>query len=101
MTEKLLPGKLNLHIYNQFFCFVFSPESAGVICGAVFLVIMFLFIPVPFYKHLADNDNKAFPHHEVKHSFFFNTKLGPVLGNKFFPVSLKPPQLAVKTQFKM
>ena len=45
---------------------IFSPESAGVICGAVFLVIMFLFIPVPFYKHLADNDNKAFPHHEVK-----------------------------------
>lgn len=40
------------------------PESAGVICGAVFLVIMFVFIPVPFYKHLADTDNKAFPHHE-------------------------------------
>ncbi|XP_053404402.1 UDP-N-acetylglucosamine--dolichyl-phosphate N-acetylglucosaminephosphotransferase-like [Mercenaria mercenaria] len=40
------------------------PEAAGVICGAVFLVIMFLFIPVPFYKHLADPANKKFPHHE-------------------------------------
>lgn len=40
------------------------PESAGVICGAVFLVIMFLFIPVPFYKHLADPSNTKFPHHE-------------------------------------
>ncbi|XP_060585630.1 UDP-N-acetylglucosamine--dolichyl-phosphate N-acetylglucosaminephosphotransferase-like [Ruditapes philippinarum] len=40
------------------------PEAAGVICGAVFLVIMFLFIPVPFYRHLADPANKNFPHHE-------------------------------------
>ncbi|XP_052784265.1 UDP-N-acetylglucosamine--dolichyl-phosphate N-acetylglucosaminephosphotransferase-like isoform X1 [Mya arenaria] len=40
------------------------PEAMGVICGAVFLVIMFLFIPVPFYKHLADPTNAKFPHHE-------------------------------------
>ncbi|KAH3812754.1 UDP-N-acetylglucosamine--dolichyl-phosphate N-acetylglucosaminephosphotransferase-like [Dreissena polymorpha] len=40
------------------------PEAMGVICGAVFLVIMFLFIPVPFYRHLADPNNKQFPHHE-------------------------------------
>ncbi|KAL4219725.1 UDP-N-acetylglucosamine--dolichyl-phosphate N-acetylglucosaminephosphotransferase [Mactra antiquata] len=42
----------------------FRPEAAGVICGAVFLVIMFLFIPVPFYKHLYDGKNSSFPHHE-------------------------------------
>uniref|UniRef100_K1PAL5 UDP-N-acetylglucosamine--dolichyl-phosphate N-acetylglucosaminephosphotransferase n=1 Tax=Magallana gigas TaxID=29159 RepID=K1PAL5_MAGGI len=41
------------------------PESQGMICGAIFLVIMFLFIPVPFYKHiLTDNSEKSFPHHE-------------------------------------
>lgn len=41
------------------------PESQGMICGAIFLVIMFLFIPVPFYKHiLTDNSEKPFPHHE-------------------------------------
>nr|KAG5706755.1 hypothetical protein BaRGS_007258 [Batillaria attramentaria] len=40
------------------------PESMGVICGAVFLIIMFLFIPVPFYKHLAENQTGKFPHHE-------------------------------------
>ncbi|KAJ8315940.1 hypothetical protein KUTeg_005954 [Tegillarca granosa] len=40
------------------------PESLGVICGAVFLIIMFLFIPVPFYKHLSDNESTRFPHHE-------------------------------------
>ncbi|KAK3107213.1 hypothetical protein FSP39_009619 [Pinctada imbricata] len=39
------------------------PEAQGVICGAVFLVIMFLFLPVPFYRHLADG-NARFPHHE-------------------------------------
>ncbi|KAL5020418.1 hypothetical protein ScPMuIL_003310 [Solemya velum] len=38
------------------------PESQGVVCGAVFLIIMFLFIPVPFYKHLTD-DSRIFPHH--------------------------------------
>lgn len=48
-----------------------SPESQGMICGAIFLVIMFLFIPVPFYKHiLTDNSEKSFPHHEVCRSFF-------------------------------
>lgn len=40
------------------------PESMGVICGAVYLIIMFLFIPVPFYKHLADNKAGNFPYHE-------------------------------------
>ncbi|XP_076457758.1 UDP-N-acetylglucosamine--dolichyl-phosphate N-acetylglucosaminephosphotransferase-like [Babylonia areolata] len=40
------------------------PESLGVICGAVFLIIMFLFIPVPFYSHLTDINTKTFPHHE-------------------------------------
>ncbi|CAH1796753.1 unnamed protein product [Owenia fusiformis] len=37
------------------------PESAGVICGTVFLIVLFLFIPVPFYDQLT---SKLFPHHE-------------------------------------
>ena len=53
------------YVIIKVYSFIFRPESAGVICGAVFLVIMFLFISVPFYKHLADTNNKAFPHHEV------------------------------------
>ena len=32
--------------------------------GAVFLMIMFMFIPVAFYKNLGLNDGK-FPFHEV------------------------------------
>ncbi|XP_071175281.1 UDP-N-acetylglucosamine--dolichyl-phosphate N-acetylglucosaminephosphotransferase-like [Mytilus edulis] len=41
------------------------PEALGVICGAIFLIIMFLFIPVPFYKHLYYTENyKSFPHNE-------------------------------------
>lgn len=41
------------------------PEALGVICGAIFLIIMFLFIPVPFYRHLYYIENyKSFPHHE-------------------------------------
>lgn len=41
------------------------PEAQGVICGAVFLIVMFLFIPVPFYKFLSEElPTKQFPHHE-------------------------------------
>ncbi|XP_060076988.1 UDP-N-acetylglucosamine--dolichyl-phosphate N-acetylglucosaminephosphotransferase-like [Ylistrum balloti] len=40
------------------------PEAQGVVCGAVFLIIMFLFIPFPFYKHLAVNHSTKFPHNE-------------------------------------
>ena len=47
-------------------CDYFRPESMGVICGAVYLIIMFLFIPVPFYKHLAENKTGKFPYHEVR-----------------------------------
>ncbi|XP_064615364.1 UDP-N-acetylglucosamine--dolichyl-phosphate N-acetylglucosaminephosphotransferase-like isoform X2 [Liolophura sinensis] len=35
----------------------------GVVCGTVFLIVMFLFIPVPFYQALSDKDGQ-FPHHE-------------------------------------
>ncbi|XP_059140522.1 UDP-N-acetylglucosamine--dolichyl-phosphate N-acetylglucosaminephosphotransferase-like isoform X2 [Physella acuta] len=43
------------------------PEALGVVCGAVFLCTMFLFMPIPFYKQLADNTPGKFPHHEYIH----------------------------------
>ena len=30
------------------------PEALGVVSGAVFLIAMFLFIPIPFYQNLKD-----------------------------------------------
>ncbi|KAF6773411.1 hypothetical protein AHF37_11731 [Paragonimus kellicotti] len=32
------------------------PEAQGVLAGAVFITIMFLFIPVPFWRYLFDTD---------------------------------------------
>lgn len=43
------------------------PEALGVVCGAVFLCTMFLFMPIPFYKQLAENTPGKFPHHEYIH----------------------------------
>uniref|UniRef100_A0A8C8RU93 UDP-N-acetylglucosamine--dolichyl-phosphate N-acetylglucosaminephosphotransferase n=1 Tax=Pelusios castaneus TaxID=367368 RepID=A0A8C8RU93_9SAUR len=40
------------------------PESQGVISGAVFLIILFCFIPVPFLSCFVEEQCKAFPHHE-------------------------------------
>ncbi|XP_062053165.1 UDP-N-acetylglucosamine--dolichyl-phosphate N-acetylglucosaminephosphotransferase isoform X2 [Lepus europaeus] len=40
------------------------PESQGVISGAVFLIILFCFIPFPFLNCFVEGQCKAFPHHE-------------------------------------
>lgn len=40
------------------------PESQGVISGAVFLIILFCFIPFPFLNCFVEEQCKAFPHHE-------------------------------------
>lgn len=42
------------------------PESLGVICGTVFLICMFLFIPVPFVTRWIelDDGDSTFPHNE-------------------------------------
>lgn len=40
------------------------PESQGVLCSVVFLIIMFLFTPVPFLKHFHLRDSYDFPFHE-------------------------------------
>ncbi|PNI65905.1 DPAGT1 isoform 10 [Pan troglodytes] len=41
------------------------PESQGVISGAVFLIILFCFIPFPFLNCFVKEQCKAFPHHEL------------------------------------
>jgi len=48
-------------------CSFYRPESLGVICGTVFLICMFLFIPVPFVTRWfgAENVDAKFPHNEV------------------------------------
>ncbi|XP_077985577.1 UDP-N-acetylglucosamine--dolichyl-phosphate N-acetylglucosaminephosphotransferase-like [Glandiceps talaboti] len=40
------------------------PEALGVICGAIYLIIMFLFIPVPFMEIFLQEKWAEFPHHE-------------------------------------
>lgn len=40
------------------------PESQGVISGAVFLIILFCFIPVPFLSCFVEEQCKLFPHDE-------------------------------------
>ncbi|XP_067947715.1 UDP-N-acetylglucosamine--dolichyl-phosphate N-acetylglucosaminephosphotransferase-like [Watersipora subatra] len=39
------------------------PEAQGVLSGAVYLIVVFLFIPVPFLRHFTTSDVQ-FPHHE-------------------------------------
>ncbi|XP_054581281.1 UDP-N-acetylglucosamine--dolichyl-phosphate N-acetylglucosaminephosphotransferase isoform X1 [Eptesicus fuscus] len=41
------------------------PESQGVISGAVFLILLFCFIPFPFLNCFVEEQCKAFPHHEL------------------------------------
>nr|CAG4636243.1 EOG090X07N9 [Eubosmina coregoni]SVE69850.1 EOG090X07N9 [Eubosmina coregoni] len=40
------------------------PEAAGVISSCIFLIVLFLFIPFPFGKHLIHKDAETFPHEE-------------------------------------
>lgn len=43
------------------------PESMGVVCGTVFLICMFLFIPIPFvtkWMQQQDIESSVFPHNE-------------------------------------
>ncbi|KAK2170087.1 hypothetical protein LSH36_4g02025 [Paralvinella palmiformis] len=40
------------------------PEAQGVVCGAVYLIMMFLFVPVCFYQDLALRNMAQFPFHK-------------------------------------
>lgn len=48
------------HLFEN--CNSFRPEAVGVVSGCVFLVTLFLFIPIPFGESLL---NGNFPHSEV------------------------------------
>ncbi|XP_029429957.1 UDP-N-acetylglucosamine--dolichyl-phosphate N-acetylglucosaminephosphotransferase isoform X1 [Rhinatrema bivittatum] len=58
IAAKLFGIDLNKTIKQQI------PESQGVISGAVFLIILFCFIPVPFLSCFVGEQCKVFPHHE-------------------------------------
>ncbi|XP_046854377.1 UDP-N-acetylglucosamine--dolichyl-phosphate N-acetylglucosaminephosphotransferase-like [Xenia sp. Carnegie-2017] len=40
------------------------PEAVGVLCGAVYLICLFIFIPFPFWSKWWENGSLVFPHHE-------------------------------------
>jgi UDP-N-acetylglucosamine--dolichyl-phosphate N-acetylglucosaminephosphotransferase len=45
---------------------IFSPEAFGVVTGCLFLITMFLFIPIPFGQILFEGKKDVnFPHNEV------------------------------------
>lgn len=50
--------------YITFIINVFRPEAIGVVSGCVFLITVFLFIPIPFSKNILNIE--SFPHHEVR-----------------------------------
>lgn len=55
-------------------CLFYSPEAVGVLCGAVYLICLFIFIPFPFWSKWWENGSLVFPHHEVlyfEHYFQF------------------------------
>lgn len=68
VTWQIIPKFRDMFINNGFYGLDMSkrekvkiPESTGVIGGAIFLCVMFLFIPVPFHRHFGENEG-PFPH---------------------------------------
>lgn len=53
-----------IYSYKKLFISQFSPEAVGVLTGCVFLVTLFLFIPIPFSRYLID-DSREFPHNDL------------------------------------
>ncbi|ELT97140.1 hypothetical protein CAPTEDRAFT_171012 [Capitella teleta] len=71
LTMKLIPGLKHMFIKANLYGIDMSktsrekvPEAQGVICGAIYLIVMFVFIPIPFLDHLATRDTLQFPFHE-------------------------------------
>ena len=46
------------------FQLIYRPEAQGVVCGTVYLISLFLFIPIAFSEYLSA-DYASFPHHRV------------------------------------
>lgn len=71
ITMRLIPGLKDMFIKANLFGIDMSkvskikvPEAQGVICGAVYLIVMFIFIPIPFYEYLTAREVLKFPFHE-------------------------------------
>ena len=56
------------------FSLYFSPEGLGVVTGAVYLISMFLFIPIPFLTIWIEKGDYDFPHHEVSLNPFLSVQ---------------------------
>lgn len=54
-------------------CFFCRPEALGVVTGCVFLITLFIFIPVPFSQSILKNAD--FPHDEVCLMGTYNTEV--------------------------
>jgi UDP-N-acetylglucosamine--dolichyl-phosphate N-acetylglucosaminephosphotransferase len=40
-------------------------EGLGIICGLVYIITLFMFIPIPFLSYLKEDEIGSFPHHNV------------------------------------
>ena len=61
----IVHAHIHVHAYTHKHTLFPSPEGLGVICGAVYLISMFLFIPIPFLPSLIPETETPFEHHEV------------------------------------
>ena len=57
-------GVSSEHACESYVEFSSSPEALGVISGAVYMITVFLFIPVPFLPAIIGPEG-PFEHHEV------------------------------------
>lgn len=71
LTFRLIPGLSSMFIKGHLYGIDMSkshrekiPESQGVVSATVFLIIMFIFIPIPFAEYLAVRGTMGFPFHE-------------------------------------
>lgn len=52
------------YVYMTWWVYFCRPEAIGVVTGCIFLITMFLFIPIPFTNHILKIEN--FPHDKVR-----------------------------------
>ncbi|KAK0178204.1 hypothetical protein PV328_002177 [Microctonus aethiopoides] len=69
LTIRLIPGLKNMFIKANLFGSDMNkrnsdkiPEALGVVSGCIFLITLFIFIPIPFTNYIFENSN--FPHNE-------------------------------------
>lgn len=74
-SKEKMSVKYNKEIILQIFLYflhrwlVFRPEPMGVIIATVYLMVLFLFIPAPFYGWMNYGEDPAFPYSKVRFLF--------------------------------